>query len=364
MQRTLFYFILLAACCLFTEGCSRPVAEQARVPPTPEIPAQTASLSPAQTPVAASRSLPERSRPPARLQAFASSRAAATRGGISVLSSEPDSAFADFVADLNRVLSRDEIHLLPITGRGTVHTLRDLQRIRSIDIGVVQTDALAALDKRDPARRRLRYIARLYNKEFHVLASRDVTDLRQLDGRKVNIDQPGTGTHLMARNVFEKLRIAPEFTTDDQPTSYRRLRSGEIAAAVYVAPRPAPEIAQFEAEDRFHLVTVPYDDEVADGYLPAQFDMSDYPNLAEGGKPIETIAVGTVLAVLNRSQRTDSYKQMARFIDAYFSRFNEIREVGRHAKWDEASPSVTVPGWQRLRPAQEWLERKALKPDR
>ena len=252
---------------------------------------------------------------------------------VSLLCTEPDSVCPLFLAELKRALSRDQVHVI-------------LSRPKS-DMGIVQVDAIRTLAEGDPARKRLRYIARLYDKEFHVLASREIIDLRQLQGRKVNIDKPGTGTHLMARHIFEKLGVAAEFVTDDQARSYEKLRSGDIAAAVYVAPRPASTVAEFQADGRFHLVPIPYGNELTD-YLPAQLHVKDYPKLIPGDRPVETVAVGTVLAVWNGgSERSERYKRLARFVDIYFSRYHELRKALGHAEWDEANALATAPGWER-----------------
>ena len=222
-------------------------------------------------------------------------------------------------------------------------------------MAIVQSDAITALGEDDLARGPLRYIGRLYDKEVHLVASREIADVRQLHGRKVNIDKPVTGTHLTARRIFEKLGITPVFTTDDQASSFEKLRSGEIAAAVYVTPRPDRRLADFQADGRFHLVGIPYGPELAE-YSPAQVAARDYPNLI-GGEPVDTVSVGTVLAVPNWPEGSERYKRAARFVDAYFSRYTDIRDVGGHRKWEEANPSGTAPGWERFRPAQDWLQR-------
>ena len=243
----------------------------------------------------------------------------------------------------------------PTFRRGNLQALRDLGNFSVADMAIVQSDAITALGEDDLARGPLRYIARLYDKEFHLVASREIADVRQLHGRKVNIDKPVTGTHLTARRIFEKLGITPVFTTDDQASSFEKLRSGEIAAAVYVTPRPIADLADFQADGRFHLVGIPYGPELAD-YSPAQVAARDYPNLIRG-EPVETVSVGTVLAVPNWPEGSERYKRAVRFVDAYFSRYTEIRDVGGHRKWEEANPSGTAPGWERFRPAQDWLQR-------
>jgi hypothetical protein len=48
-----------------------------------------------------------------------------------------------------------------------------------------------------------------------------------------------------------------------------------------------------------------------------------------------------------------------RFINAFFSRFNEFLQPGRHPKWREVNLAADVPGWERIKPAQEWLGRIA-----
>jgi TRAP-type uncharacterized transport system substrate-binding protein len=209
------------------------------------------------------------------------------------------------------------------------------------------------------AQQRLSYIARLYNEELHVLASRDIMSLKQLDGRKVNIDKPGSGTSLTAKILFDKLGIKPEFTHFDQATSHERLRSGEIQAALYVAGRPVRAISEFQGDGRFHLLSVPFERNVAETYLPARFASSDYPRLIESGKTVETVAVGNVLAVFNWPENSERYKRVERFVEAFFSRFDEFSQPGRHPKWKEVNLTATVPNWQRFKAAQVWLDRSA-----
>jgi hypothetical protein len=114
-------------------------------------------------------------------------------GTLGVVSGGADGTYIRIAADLANVLDGDDLRILPVIGRGSLQNLRDIMFLRGIDIGIVQMDALQALRTEgllDAASQRLRYIARLYNEEVHVLAGRAITDLRQLDGKKVNIDIP------------------------------------------------------------------------------------------------------------------------------------------------------------------------------
>jgi len=284
---------------------------------------------------------------------------AANAGTIGVISGGADGTYIRIAADLATVLDNESLRILPTIGRGSLQNLRDIMFLRGVDIGIVQMDAregLRAEGLEQPALNRLRYITRLYNEEVHVLAGKDIKDIRQLDGKKVNIDKPGSGTNLTARLIFEKLGIKPDLVTFDQSTSYEKLRSGEIAAALYVAGRPVRAISEFQGDDRFHLLDIPFEGEIAESYFPAKFTRSDYPRLVAEGQDVNTLAVGSVLAVFNWPENSDRYRRVERFVNAFFSRFDEFMQPGRHPKWKEVSLTAEVPGWERSKPAQDWLK--------
>ncbi len=283
-------------------------------------------------------------------------------GTVGIVSGGADGTYIRIAADLANVLDNENLRVLPMIGRGSLQNLRDIMFLRGVDIGIVQMDAREQLNAENlqaDAVRRLRFITRLYNEEVHIIANRDISDIRQLDGKKVNIDKAGSGTNLTARLIFEKLGIKPELTAYDQGSSYERLRSGEIQAAVYVAGRPVRAIAEFQSEGRFHLLPIPFEGEIAESYFPARFSSTDYPRLVDQDKPVETLAVGSLLAVFNWPENSDRYNRVKRFVDTFFARFDEFLQPGRHPKWKEVNLAADVPGWERVKPAQDWLDRAA-----
>jgi uncharacterized protein len=289
--------------------------------------------------------------------------ARANSGTLGVISGGADGTYIRIAADLANVLDGEDLRVLPMIGRGSLQNLRDIMFLRGVDIGIVQMDAreqLNAENLQNDAVRRLRFITRLYNEEVHIIANREIADIRQLEGKKVNIDKAGSGTNLTSRLIFDKLGIKPEMTTFDQASSYAKLKSGEIQAAVYVAGRPVRAIAEFQTDGQFHLLPIPFEGEIAESYFPARFANSDYPQLVANDKPVETLAVGSLLAVFNWPENSDRYNRVKRFVDAFFSRFDEFLQPGRHPKWKEVNLAADVPGWERVRPAQAWLDRAAM----
>ncbi|WP_406857104.1 TAXI family TRAP transporter solute-binding subunit [Alsobacter sp. KACC 23698] len=278
---------------------------------------------------------------------------------VGVISGGVSGTYIKIAADLAAVLDGDALRILPVVGRGSLQNLKDIMFLRGIDIGIVQLDARQALKVeglQDEADRRLRYIAKLYSEEVHLLASSDITDIRQLEGKSVNIDVQGSGTNLTARIIFSALGLTPTFTSFDQASGYERLRRGEIQAVAYVAGRPVRSITEFREPDKFHLLSIPFEGPLADNYLPVSLTAADYPGLIRPEESVKTLAVGSILAVFNWPERSDRYNRIQRFVDAFFSRFSEFQKPGRHPKWTDVNLTATAPGWRRFKGAQDWLD--------
>jgi TRAP-type uncharacterized transport system substrate-binding protein len=228
--------------------------------------------------------------------------------------------------------------------------LDDLATLRGVDAAIVQADALSSIGAAD--RGRLRFISAFEERELHVLAGRSVTDLRELEGRKVNIGSPGSGTQLTGRIVFEKLGVKPEFTSYDHATALKKLHAGEIDSVVYLRARPASLLTDFEPQERFHLVPVPIAGELVKSYHPVRLEARHYPNLIKEKEGVETLAVSNVLAVLDCPRASARCERLSRFVNELFSHQDAFRRHGQDSPWEEISPLLDLQGWRRFRPAQ------------
>jgi TRAP-type uncharacterized transport system substrate-binding protein len=277
---------------------------------------------------------------------------------VSIVTGGVNSTSARIASDLASVLDSDALRVVPIIGKGTLADLRDLGNSGLGDLALLQSDALANLprDQREALAVRLNYVARLYNEEVHIIAGRDITDLRQLAGRKVNIDREGSSTAITARLIFERLGIAPQYVQVDQPTALPQLKSGDIAATVMVGGRPIKALTDFTGEDRFRLLSIPYEAALQDSYLPSKLGNTDYPGLVGSGETVPTVAVGILLAGLDAPEGSPRYRRMQRFSSSFFSNFEALRDPARHPKWREVNIAAKVSGWARFKPAQDWLD--------
>ena len=185
--------------------------------------------------------------------------------------------------------------------------------------------------------------------------SKSVTNISQLNGKKVSVDLPNGGTFVTAAIVFERLGLKPNFLYIEQRIAMEKMRAGEIDAVIAVGGKPYKSVSAFN-DNRFHLVPVDYSRPLQTDYLPATLTSKDYPNLIAEGEKVDTIAVPAVLAAYNWAPNTDRYRKLAQFVDAFFTKFPTFQNPPFHPKWKEVSLSAPLPDWQRLPVAEQWLK--------
>lgn len=250
--------------------------------------------------------------------------------------------------------------VLPVIGKGTVQNMTDLKLLRGIDMAILQTDVL------DYARQEnllpgieywATYITKLYNEEFHLLARQGIKSVADLTNQKVNVDLRGAGTTITASRLFELLKIPVTATNDDQEVALDKLRRGEIAAMAFVAGKPAPIFRNLTANDGFHFLAIPLNPAVTASYVPTRLTATDYPGLVPQDQAVDTVAVGAVLVAANLPQGTERYRNLANFVDAFFTGFQSLLDPGHHPKWHEVNITAELPGWRRFVPAEQWLQR-------
>jgi uncharacterized protein len=74
---------------------------------------------------------------------------------------------------------------------------------------------------------------------------------------------------------------------------------------------------------------------------------------------VQTIATSTILITFNWALGTERYRKIEKFVHAFFSNFDKLREPPRHPTWRSVNVAATVRGWQRFPAAQQWLDRQA-----
>jgi TRAP transporter TAXI family solute receptor len=249
--------------------------------------------------------------------------------------------------------------VLPVMGEGSLQNIVDLKLLRGIDLAIIQADALdyARAQKLMQGLESITYVARLYNEEFHLLARANIKTVQDLKGKKVNIDVQGAGTGVTADKIFTALGLTVERTRFATSLAVAKLAKGEIDAVAFVAGKPAPVFRNLDGSDGLHFLSLPLNPTIASAYAPTRITSKDYPGLVSAEGPIDTVAVGMVLTAANLQTLSDRYRNVANFVDAFFTQFSSLLEPGHHPKWREVNLAAELPGWKRFGPAEQWLSR-------
>jgi TRAP transporter TAXI family solute receptor len=282
------------------------------------------------------------------------------RNVLGLISGTTNGTYITIASDISQVLDDgDAMRIIPIVGKGGAQNIRDLLFLRGVDMAIVQSDAREVFSKDDnfrPLLRNLRYITKLYNEELHVYASKDIQTLRDLDGKKVNISDMGSGTNVTMRRVFEQLRITPEIQNMGQLDAYEAMKNGDLDATVLIAGKPSGAFSKFEQSDEFHLVPIQLSDINSNHFVPSVFTHEDYPELIAPGDILETVAVEAILVAYNWPKGNDRRRRLDDFIEVFFNNIDEFRKAPRHPKWKETNIAAKVPLWTRMETAQVILD--------
>jgi uncharacterized protein len=284
---------------------------------------------------------------------------------IAIVSGNLNATYLSIAYDLSAVLDDgDEFRVLPVVGKGGGQNIKDVRYLKGVDLGITQSVLLTGYRKSNEIGSiddKIVYLAKLFNEEMHLIvrAESGISTIDQLAGKKVNFSDIGSGTQLSSRDIFDKLGIKVQEINIGQADAFEKLKSGEIAATILIAGKPAASMARLASAEGFRILPVPYRKPLQADYLPATLASADYPRLIEQDRPVDSIAVSAVLIAYNWPKGTDRYRRIQKFVDAFFPKLAEFQKPPRHPKWREANLAATLPGWTRFPGADEWLKKNA-----
>src|SRR6202795_4332830 len=302
------------------------------------------------------------SRSPSAILAEKQTRERVNAGTVGLAGGLLEGAPIHFATDIARMVNdAGAAHVLPIVTRGPTENVNDLLYLRGIDAAIINSDSLEEYKSQVPQiHQRITYLLSLFPSELHIFVRPEIKSLQDLEGKKVNFNTQGTAAAYSGPLIFSRLGIEVEKMFIPHPVALEQLRRGEIAGVVFVTSKPVDAFLKGRWEAGYKLLPVEYGSKFEDYYLPSFFDFTDYPNLVAKGEKIPTIAVPTILTAYNWRAGSDRYRRVARFVDDLFSRVDKLQSPGFDAKWKDVNLSAKVPGLERFRAAQEWIDRSSV----
>ncbi len=209
----------------------------------------------------------------------------------------------------------------------------------------------------------LRAIASLYPETIHLVAAADsgIESVADLVGKRVSLDEPGSGTLVDARIILEAYGIEEDaieaaFLKPDQAAE--RMRDGAMDAFFFVGGFPAGAIAELASQNDITLVSI--DGPEAAGII------EEYPFFAENTVPaetyegvseeVQTISVGAQW-VTHADQPEELIYQITEALwnDNTRSLFDAGHQKGREITLETALDGIAIP----LHPGAERFYREA-----
>ena len=276
-----------------------------------------------------------------------------------LMGGQPGATFSQLAHDISVVVEDgNNLRVLPVVGGAAVQNVEDVLYLRSIDMALTTQEAMNYLKGTGGLgphlEQQLTYIATLFPNPLQILARGDAKSITDLNGRKVNFNNKGSATAQFVPKIFKTLGVDVQEFYMTQGDAMEKLRRGEIDATICSCPTPVPAFANVKPEWGLRFVTVPYDKSIQAAYPPASISKEDYPALVD--KEVETIAAVTVLVSYNWPKDSARYKRTEKFVNAFFSKFDEFHKPPRHPLWKVVNLGASIPGWTRFPAAEEWLK--------
>ena len=281
---------------------------------------------------------------------------------VTIMAGSPNGTDLGIAYDIAQVVDDgDNLRVLPIVGKGAAQSVKDVMFLKGVDMGITQANIIKYFARSGELGPNLSdqivYVAKLFTEEVHIIVRSDVTDVKELDGRLVNFGEEGSGTDITAQLVLDALGVNVQRLHLSDPEAIEKLKSGEIAAVIIMAGKPAPELAGLKGAEGLKFLRIPYPKELEDAYYPALLTHDDYPELVRAGESVDTVSVCTVLIAFNWGGDNFRYKRVAKFVDAFFNKFDEFLQPSRNPKWREVNFAATLEGWRRSPASQAWIDR-------
>lgn len=227
--------------------------------------------------------------------------------------------------------------------KGSYENIESLLKYNDTNIAIIQYDALLlARGRIGPKVDNIKLLLSLYPEEIHVIAHKDsqIKSLKDLDGKKVNIGEKGSGSWVTSRVMVTKIGQIWRESFFPFKESLNKLIKREIDATLIVIGKPAPILSSISQEDQNKLKLVELEHpKLKDIYPQAQIDANVYPWHKES---IKTYSVQSVLIGLNefvdKKTKAKNDKMVKELYDIVSSNITSIGSEG-HPKWSEVELS-------------------------
>lgn len=294
-----------------------------------------------------------------RFQTVDEARTRLNNGTITVLGGQANETVDRVINELSSGLRDSDIRVVGMTSPSPADNIADVLYAKGVDSAVVPLDILNYARDQDVypgMANKLVYATEMFSQELHLIAAETIRNIEELTDKPVNLGPRGSSSEFTASFLFDALNIPINPTFHDRRKALELLKTGELAAAVFVSGRPMPLLQEIQRDHGLRFLAVPPLEGPA--YRPETITHNDYPAILAPGETVGTFGVRSALITYNWRTDNPRFAALSDFVTTLFDQLPSLREnaVGLHPKWRDIDPLAELEGWRRFPASQSWLE--------
>jgi TRAP transporter TAXI family solute receptor len=271
---------------------------------------------------------------------------AADTAHMGIATGEKSGTYYQVGNDLSRLVAREQIRLDVLATRGSVENLVTLWDRRSIQLAIAQSDVLVFMSELGDEKARdlisdIRVALPLYTEEAHLVARKGISSFADLNGKRLAIGMPGSGTSMTAEVFLELTGVEPALVVRGPlEEALQALRAGDLDAMMVIAGSPMRLLTEnISPDDNLHLVPMGDVDRLRDVYgKPVVIPATTYRWQSE---PVETVGVIAALMTMDYPADSDECNNVRRVTEFIRNDINWLNTKG-HEKWAEVDLDFPV----------------------
>ncbi len=280
---------------------------------------------------------------------------------INLATGASNGTYIEFGKDIAKVARKApyNVDINVLETAGSIDNIRELKKDNGITLAIVQSDILGFLQRSKNKNTReiaenIALIFPFYDEEVHILARKNITGLKDLQGKRVIVGQQGSGNMMTATNILHIAGITPSETLYTEPAQgVVALLSNNADALIFVGGKPVSlfeNLSNLKKADKGknahlleHVHFVPIDDQrVFSEYQPTRIEKEDY---GFNDKTILTAKV-TASLVTYDTKRKEDCEPLLKVAKAIADNMDALAETG-HDKWNNTALYAKTDTWKK-----------------
>jgi hypothetical protein len=269
--------------------------------------------------------------------------------------------------DVAQVAGKQGVQIDVKESSGSIENIKRINSSENASLGILQSDVLNYLKRLDKPEfqdkiKDLRVIYPLYSEEVHVFGKKEITSLKDLNGKRVAVGEEGSGSWLTAMNLFSILDIKPAQIVRTSPAKgVAEVIRKSVDAAIFVGGKPLQLFKNLEnysslSEENkqnlqsFHFIPVVGDDVLSE-YDSSQISDDDY-SFVSGD--VATVSVRSLLVSYDFAESKSSTgkarcEAIGKTAAAIRNNLKQMQEdkTNFHPKWADVNLDAEIKTWKR-----------------